>query len=87
MGFPIITVTEREDGVLIRQDRYLETGPAPEEHNKTIWTVPLAILATDTEGKPHVDHKAVLDTRERFFPLDVSRPFKLNAGTVGVCEF
>lgn len=39
MGFPVLTVTETKDGIKIRQDRFLETGPAPPEENDTIWYV------------------------------------------------
>ena len=44
--------------------------------------IPLSIRAAD--GK--VDHKAVLSKREDTFQVDTSKPFKLNANTVGVCE-
>ena len=37
MGYPVITVTEQDDGLHIRQDRFLESGPASSEDNKTIW--------------------------------------------------
>lgn len=33
-----------------------------------------------------VNKEAVLEEREMAFELDTSKPFKLNAGTVGVCE-
>ena len=39
MGYPVITVTEKEGGILVRQDRFLETGPADPEDNETIWLV------------------------------------------------
>lgn len=41
MGFPVLTVTEKEDSIHVRQDRFLETGPAKEEDNQTIWCVHL----------------------------------------------
>jgi aminopeptidase 2 len=37
MGFPVLTVTETPTGIKVRQDRFLETGPAKPEDNKTIW--------------------------------------------------
>lgn len=40
----------------------------------------------DKDGKKVIDNKAVLDTRETFIPLDLAKPFKLNADTKGVCE-
>ena len=37
MGYPVVTVTEKEDGIHVRQDRFLETGPADPKDNETIW--------------------------------------------------
>jgi len=84
MGFPFITVTETKDGINVRQDRFLETGAADHKDNETIWTVPLAILTVDKDGKPVTDNTVVLDSRETFIPLDLSKPFKLNSGNKGV---
>lgn len=37
MGYPVVTVTEKDGGILVRQDRFLETGPADPKDNETIW--------------------------------------------------
>lgn len=39
IGYPVIAVHEEDDGsgIRVRQDRFLETGPAPPEENATIW--------------------------------------------------
>jgi aminopeptidase 2 len=38
IGYPVLTITERDkDTLFIRQDRFLDTGPASPEHNETIW--------------------------------------------------
>lgn len=37
-------------------------------------------------GKGTADRTLVLRDRETTIPLDTSQPFKLNAGTTGVCE-
>ncbi len=37
MGFPVLTVIETPTGIKVRQDRFLEDGPAKPEDNKTIW--------------------------------------------------
>jgi aminopeptidase 2 len=47
--------------------------------------VPLALLTTDSD-KVKVDNSVVLDTREKTLAIDTSKPFKLNAGTYGVCK-
>ncbi|KAF8061516.1 leucyl aminopeptidase [Lyophyllum atratum] len=84
IGFPVLTVTETPTGIKVRQDRFLETGPAEPKDNETIWNVPLSILSVDKDGKAVVDKRALLEEREKTFDLDTSKPFKLNAGTVGV---
>jgi hypothetical protein len=48
-------------------------------------SIPLSLLTVDSNSKPKVDHTILLDEREKFIPLDMSKPFKLNAGTVSVC--
>ncbi|KAI6039016.1 hypothetical protein EDC04DRAFT_2879735 [Pisolithus marmoratus] len=82
-GFPVLSVTETQDGIHVRQDRFLETGPAEEKDNQTIWSIPLALLSVDETGKVKIDN-FVLDTREASFNVDTQRHFKLNAGTFGV---
>ena len=47
--------------------------------------VPLNIISVDSNGKTVVNKETVLEEREMTFELDTSKPFKLNAGTVGVC--
>lgn len=37
VGYPVLTVTENENGMHVRQDRFLETGPADPKDNETIW--------------------------------------------------
>jgi aminopeptidase 2 len=37
MGYPILTVTEGDGNITVRQDRFLETGPADPKDNETIW--------------------------------------------------
>ncbi|KAF8887037.1 leucyl aminopeptidase [Gymnopilus junonius] len=85
MGFPVITVTEAEDGkgITVRQDRFLETGPAEDKDNETIWNIPLAILYSQN-GKRAVDSGAILQERAKCFSLDTKKPFKINANTNGV---
>ncbi|KAF9821576.1 hypothetical protein IEO21_00422 [Rhodonia placenta] len=82
VGYPVVKVTETREGVHIRQDRFLETGPAKPEDNETLWTIPLALLTTKANGETVLQSDIVLDEREKTIPLDVTRPFKLNAGTV-----
>ncbi|KAI0064924.1 leucyl aminopeptidase [Artomyces pyxidatus] len=84
IGFPVLTVTDTETGIRVRQDRFFEDGPAKPEDNQTIWTVPLGLLTTSQPGQAIVNNEAVLSEREAEFRLDTSKPFKLNADTNGV---
>ncbi|OSX62014.1 hypothetical protein POSPLADRAFT_1143568 [Postia placenta MAD-698-R-SB12] len=83
VGFPVVTVTETTNGIHIRQDRFLETGPADELDSQTTWSIPLRLLTVSDKGEVIVDKEILLEQREMIIPLDISKPFKLNAGTVG----
>ncbi|KAJ7727197.1 leucyl aminopeptidase [Mycena metata] len=83
IGFPLITVTETSNGIHVRQDRFLNDGTPETEENKTIWNVPLRILTVENDGQVLIDNKAILDGREKTLPIDTTKTFKLNAGTVG----
>lgn len=41
IGYPVLSVTEDAIGIKVRQDRFLETGPADSKDNETIWSVRL----------------------------------------------
>ncbi|KAH9030817.1 leucyl aminopeptidase [Lactarius hengduanensis] len=84
MGFPVLTVTETPTGIKVRQDRFLEGGPAKPEDNETIWSVPLGVVTAAAPGQTLVDNDALLETREAEFALDTRKPFKVNADTNGV---
>ena len=47
--------------------------------------VPLYIV-TEKDGKPHIDRTPLLQERATHIELDTNKPFKLNAGTSGVCK-
>ncbi|GJJ10179.1 hypothetical protein Clacol_004405 [Clathrus columnatus] len=84
-GYPVLTVKETEDGIHIRQDRFLITGKAEEKDNQTIWHVPLRIQTVNAKGEVTVDEQALLKTRETTYKLDASCLYKLNAGGTGFC--
>ncbi|KAK2460553.1 hypothetical protein APHAL10511_007023 [Amanita phalloides] len=84
IGLPVVTVTENPNGIHLRQDRFLETGLAVGKDNDTIWNIPLGLLTMDGNGNATIDKAIVLRNREMTIPLDASRSFKLNAGTMGV---
>ncbi len=47
-------------------------------------TVPLDIVTGAADDKPIIN-KILLEEREKFIPLDTSKPFKVNADTTGFC--
>ncbi|KAJ7468068.1 leucyl aminopeptidase [Mycena latifolia] len=79
-GFPVVTVKETNDGVHLSQNRFLFTGTDSES---TTWVIPLHILSVDAAGNVSIEHEVVLREREQFIALDISRPFKINAGSTG----
>ncbi|KZT39817.1 hypothetical protein SISSUDRAFT_1060871 [Sistotremastrum suecicum HHB10207 ss-3] len=85
IGYPVVTVTEKESGVIhIRQDRFLVDGsPAPEE-NETLWNIPLSILTSDNTFERTITQRTLLNQRETDIKLDTTKPFKLNGGSTGV---
>jgi len=84
MGFPVLTVTETPTGIKVRQDRFLEDGPAKPEDNETIWSIPLGLVTASAHDQALIDNTTILETREAEFKLDTTRPFKVNADTNGV---
>ncbi|KAE8215690.1 hypothetical protein CF327_g1094 [Tilletia walkeri] len=86
-GFPVITVTEKDDAIVVRQNRFLLTGDVQPEEDDTLWYVPLALRTVDGEGKVQTDQSIVLNSeRELTIPLKGAKDktWKLNADTVGV---
>jgi len=86
MGFPVVSVKETPKSIIVRQDRFLETGHPEEKDNQTIWQIPLNLAHVGAGGKIEVDRSVVLSEREMEIPLDTSKPFKLNYDTSSVCR-
>ncbi|KAK0405625.1 hypothetical protein QR680_018094 [Steinernema hermaphroditum] len=86
MGFPLITVTQRQEGskriVTVSQKRFIADGSQDEAG--LLWQVPITI---STQSDPEkVKHKFLLTRREEEFHLDDVKDtdyIKLNAGTTG----
>ncbi|GJJ10170.1 hypothetical protein Clacol_004396 [Clathrus columnatus] len=82
-GYPVLTAKETESGIRIRQDRFLITGKAGENDNRTIWHVPLRIQTVNSKGQVFIDEQALLTNRETTYELKVDILWKLNAGGTG----
>ncbi|KAJ1663192.1 hypothetical protein IW140_004913 [Coemansia sp. RSA 1813] len=85
IGYPILTVTEAEDGskIQVQQNRYLSAGNATDAEDQTLWWVPLGISTSETKTQNSSD---VLTSREATFDVNVSdaKWYKLNKDTVGI---
>ncbi|KAI0289688.1 hypothetical protein B0F90DRAFT_1957494, partial [Multifurca ochricompacta] len=81
---PVITVIETPTGVKVRQDRFLEDGPAKLKDNETIWWG--SFTASASLGQAIVSNSAVLKTREAEFKLDISKSFKISVDSNGICK-
>lgn len=82
-GFPVVSVSKVSDTkILFKQSRYLSSGKATEEQNKTVWNVPINIKI---DGQ-NVIKKILLDTREKEFDipeLKNAKFFFINANSTG----
>ncbi|KAF2480971.1 peptidase family M1-domain-containing protein [Neohortaea acidophila] len=76
IGYPVISVTEdaSNKSIKIKQNRFLRTGDVKPEEDQIIYPVVLGIRTKDG-----VTRDAVLDARERSFPVPDSDFYKLNA--------
>ncbi|KAH7906389.1 hypothetical protein BJ138DRAFT_980977, partial [Hygrophoropsis aurantiaca] len=73
----LLAVTEAEGGIHVCQDRFLETGPTADKDSE-----PIHLSGFTADGsKVTIEHRAILDTREKSFAVDTSKPFELDAKT------
>ena len=79
VGHPILTVTESNGIVNVKQNRYLRSGNVKPEEDKTIWPVFLGVLTADG-----VDKQLLLNSRDASFKLPKDDFYKLNSGHSGV---
>ncbi|KAJ2808878.1 hypothetical protein H4R20_000571 [Coemansia guatemalensis] len=85
IGYPIITVTELDNGskIEVQQNRYLSAGDALESEDQMLWWVPLGVHMHGAENERPAD---VLASRSAVFDVPVrnSKWYKLNKDTVGI---
>ncbi|KAK3941581.1 peptidase family M1-domain-containing protein [Diplogelasinospora grovesii] len=80
MGFPVITVSEKEDNtLLLKQNRFLRTGDVKPEEDQVLYPVMLGLRTKDG-----VEHELMLNKREESFKIPSSDFFKLNANHTGL---
>ena len=97
----MVSVTEHWDGIHVRQSRFWESGPIPEE-DPTLWyflfepccwfaniilhrVIPLCVSYLADDGNVLVERTLILDEREKVLTVRPDKFLKLNADTTGVC--
>ncbi|KAK7202520.1 peptidase family M1-domain-containing protein [Myxozyma melibiosi] len=84
IGFPVVTVTESETGVSLRQDRFLAAGDVKPEENDTQWWIPLGIF-TDSGSASAISGVSAFSNRETILTgLGPDDFYKLNKNQTGV---
>ncbi|KAF7792587.1 hypothetical protein EIP86_003681 [Pleurotus ostreatoroseus] len=83
IGFPVVSVKERPDGIYVKQSRFWESGPAPNE-DSALWMIPLCVSYITDSGDVLVDRTLMLDKRESVLSARQGKFLKLNADTKGV---
>ncbi|KAL1611048.1 Aminopeptidase 2 mitochondrial [Nothophoma quercina] len=78
VGFPVVSVTENDDSIHLKQNRYLRTGDVKPEEDETLYPIFLALRT-----KEGVDEDVTLFEREKNLKLKNTDFFKLNADHSG----
>jgi hypothetical protein len=98
----MLTVEDVGTSIRVRQNRFWERGHLDAKCDTVIWfsfligclslshahyrKIPLAVKIKNGYGVDF-EHSQILAERETTLKVDSSMPFKLNAGTTGVCKF
>lgn len=77
VGYPVVTVTEDDDSIHLKQSRFLRIGGVKPEEDQVIYSIPLNMLGS--QGR---QTKTWFNTREAKIPVE-SDFLKLNAKQVG----
>lgn len=64
IGYPVLTVKETDSGIVVRQDRFLDTGDVKEDENQTIWYASSALDPSNIDrvqacAAPAADYRCV----------------------------
>lgn len=78
IGYPVLTVTETDHGIRVKQNRFLQTGDATPSEDETIY--PVLITLQSNAKTQHV----LLNQRSLDIKLKNLEYLKLNAGQSGV---
>ena len=79
VGYPVITVTENGNDILVRQNRFLRTGDVKPEEDETLYPVFLGLRTKDG-----VDENLTFSEREAHVDIKDKDFFKFNADHAGI---
>ena len=79
VGYPVVTVSEKENGIHVQQNRFLRTADVKPEEDETLYPIVLGIRTKDG-----VDEDLTFTTREEDIPLKDTSFFKINADHSGI---
>lgn len=74
VGYPVVTVTEKDDSIHLKQNRFLRTGDVKPEEDEVLYPVLLGIRT-----KEGIDEEPILSSREADLKVSSKDFFKLNA--------
>lgn len=79
IGYPVVAVTEKDNHIHLKQNRYLNTADVKPEEDETLWTIFVGLKTKDG-----VDESKFFDKREESYKLENMEFFKINADQSGV---
>ncbi|KAK9476709.1 peptidase family M1-domain-containing protein [Lipomyces japonicus] len=84
IGFPVITVSESESGVTLRQDRFISSGDVTPEENQATWWIPLGIYTDDSSASAYSSISSFTNKETVINGLNSASFYKLNKDQTGV---
>lgn len=63
IGYPVLTVKETANGIVVRQDRFLDTGDVKEDENQTIWYTIFFLSLFMLISRPQASPASAVDRR------------------------
>lgn len=88
-GFPVVTITQRQDGdnrvLLLTQEKFCSDGKLPKDEEATLWKIPITVSSASAPDKTIYSKIISEKSAELVIPgVPASDWIKLNVGTVGV---
>lgn len=79
IGYPVVSVTEKDNSVQLKQNRFLRTGDVKPEEDEVLFPIFLGLRTKD-----NIDSTVALSDRETTLPLPADDFYKLNANHTGL---